>query len=132
VAETLEKAPQQQVEEMTRIRLTIKDTQITATFEENVTVKEFISLLPMTLALEDYNKTEKVSDLPKRLSTEGAPAGFDPSAGDITYYAPWGNLAVFYRDFGYSRGLVHLGRIESGIEILEKPGALDVTIERIE
>jgi len=117
---------------MTRIRLTIKDTQITATFEENVTVKEFISLLPMTLALEDYNKTEKVSDLPKRLSTEGAPAGFDPSAGDITYYAPWGNLAVFYRDFGYSRGLVHLGRIESGIEILEKPGALDVTIERIE
>jgi hypothetical protein len=31
--------------------------------------------------------------------------------GDITYYAPWGNLAIFYRDFGYSPGLVRLGHI---------------------
>jgi len=38
--------------------------------------------------------------------------------GDITYYAPWGNLAIFYRDFDYSRGLVRLGRIDSGIEAL--------------
>ncbi|MEH7502625.1 cyclophilin-like fold protein [Neobacillus drentensis] len=23
----------------------------------------------------------------------------DPSVGDFTYYSPWGNLAIFYRDF---------------------------------
>lgn len=86
----------------------------------------------MVLILEDYNSTEKVSDFPRRLSTEGAPEGFDPSVGDITYYAPWGNLAVFYRDFGYSRCLVRLGRMESGIEILKQHGPLRVTIERVE
>ena len=49
--------------------------------------------------------------------------------GDITYYAPWGNLAIFYKDFGYSRGLVILGKIDSGLEALIVPGSLRVTIE---
>lgn len=48
-----------------------------------------MGLLPLTLTLEDYASTEKISDLPKRLSTQGAPAGIDPSVGDVTYYAPW-------------------------------------------
>ncbi len=39
-----------------------------------------------------------------RLSTEGAPAGVDPDLGDLTYYARWGNLAIFYRDSGFSEG----------------------------
>ena len=60
-----------------------------------------------------------------------APAGVDPSVGDIAYYAPWGNLAIFYKDFGYSRGLIGLGRIDSGIEALRVPGSLKVTIERV-
>jgi hypothetical protein len=54
-------------------------------------------------------------------------------AGDITYYALWGNLAIFYRDFGYSNGLVILGRMDDdGIESLNAAGNLDVTIELIE
>ena len=124
------KTPPQQVEEMMKVRMTIEGAEIMATLDDNETTRDFISLLPMTLTLEDYNKTEKVSDLPKRLSIEDAPEGIDPSVGDITYYAPWGNLAVFYRDFGYSRGLVRLGRIESGIDVLKRPGPLTVTIER--
>lgn len=47
--------------------------------------------------------------LPARLSTAGAPEGIGPAVGDIAYYAPWGNLVLFYRDFGYSKGL---GRVE--------------------
>jgi hypothetical protein len=50
----------------------------------------------------------------------------------IAYYAPWGSLAVLYRDFGYSEGLVKLGRIDAGVEALRRPGPLPVTIERIE
>jgi hypothetical protein len=46
-----------------------------------------------------------------------------------TYYAPWGNLALFHKDFRYSEGLVRLGRIDSGIEALRRKGPLKVTIE---
>ena len=115
----------------TKIRLTVGDKVLTATLIDSKTSRDFISLLPLTLTLKDYAGTEKISDLPKRLSTEGAPSGIDPSVGDITYYAPWGNLAIFYKDFGYSSGLVILGKIDSGIEALNVPGSVRVTIELI-
>lgn len=67
---------------------------LTATLVDNATTRDFVSLLPLTLTLRDYAGTEKVSDLPSRLSTDGAPPGIDPTVGDITYYAPWGNLAI--------------------------------------
>jgi hypothetical protein len=111
-----------------KIRLKVGDTVLTATLIDSATTRDFISLLPLTLTLKDYAGTEKISDLPKRLSTEDAPSGSDPSVGDITYYAPWGNLAIFYRDFGYSSGLVILGKIDSGIEVLNVPGSVRVTI----
>jgi len=114
-----------------KIRLKVGDKVLTATLIDSKTTRDFISLLPLTLTLKDYAGTEKVSDLPKRLSTEGAPSGIDPSVGDITYYAPWGNLAIFYRDFGYSSGLVILGKIDSGIETFNMPGSLKATFELI-
>lgn len=64
----------------------------------------------------DYNGTEKIRDLPHKLSTHGAPDGFAPSAGDLTFYAPWGNRAVFYRDSLWSGSLVSLGRMLAGVE----------------
>lgn len=115
-----------------RIRMNVEGTLLTAALDDNATTRAFTSLLPLTLTLTDYEATEKISDLPKRLSTKGAPPGSDPSVGDICYYAPWGNLAVFYRDFGYSSGLVKLGTITSGIEVLEGPGPLKVNIQLIE
>jgi hypothetical protein len=114
-----------------KIRLKVVDKVLTATLIDSKTTQDFISLLPLTLTLKDYAGTEKVSDLPKKLSTEGAPSGSDPSIGDITYYAPWGNLAIFYRDFGYASGLVILGKIDSGIEAFVVPGSVKVTIELI-
>jgi hypothetical protein len=96
-----------------RIQIDVDGTRLTATLDDNATTRDFISLLPLTLTLEDYNGTEKISNRPKRLSTKDAPAGVDPSIGDITYYSPWGNLAIFYKDFRYSSGLVKLGRIDS-------------------
>lgn len=115
-----------------KIRMDVNGTPVTATLDESESTREFIALLPLTLTLEDYNATEKISDLPKRLSTKDAPEGVGPAVGDIAYYAPWGNLAIFYKDFAYSRGLVRLGRIDSRADVFERPGTLRVTIERIE
>ena len=102
-----------------KIRIDIIGASATATLDDTAAANDFASLLPLTLTLEDYNRTEKISDLPKKLSTQGAPAGVEPARGDIAYYAPWGNLAIFYKDFPYSRGLVKLGRIDSGIGMFE-------------
>jgi hypothetical protein len=114
-----------------KIRLTFDGKAVEATLLDNATAGDLLSLLSMTLTLEDYASTEKIGYPPRKLSTAGAPAGVDPTVGDIAYYAPWGNLAIFYKEFGYSRGLIGLGRFDSGIEALNVPGSLTVTIERV-
>jgi hypothetical protein len=115
-----------------KIQLDLDGTQAMATLDDSAATRDFVSLLPLTLTLADYNGTEKISDLPTKLSTKGAPAGVEPAAGDIAYYAPWGNLAIFYKDFSYSSGLVKLGQIHSNGHAFDRPGTLRVTIARIE
>jgi hypothetical protein len=112
-----------------KISIRTEHKVISATLADNPTSRDFVSLLPITLTLKDYAGTEKVGDLPRRLSTEGAPAGSDPSIGDIAYYSPWGNVAIFYRNFRYSHGLIKLGKIDAGIEALNVPESTKVTIE---
>jgi hypothetical protein len=48
----------------------------------------------------------------------------------IAYYAPWGNIAIYYKDFGYSAGLIKLATIDSGVEVFRRSGAFPVLIER--
>jgi hypothetical protein len=112
-----------------KIKITIGEKVVTAILYNNPASLDFASLLPLELNLEDYNKTEKISDLPKKLSTKEAPAGYKPLVGDITLYAPWGNLAIFYKDFSYSNGLISLGKITTGIEALSVSGPLKAKIE---
>lgn len=114
-----------------KIRMTIDGRAATATLYDNATARDFFSLLPMTLTLEDYASTEKIAYPPRKLSTQDAPAGIDPDVGDITYYAPWGNLALFYRDFAYSAGLIRIGRFDAHVEALGVRGNLKVTIEAL-
>ncbi|MGL5660532.1 MAG: cyclophilin-like fold protein [Aeromonas sp.] len=118
--------------ESMNIKMTIASQIITATLEENLSARDFFAMLPLTLPLEDYADTEKIAYLPRTLTTQGAPKGIDPDVGEIAYYAPWGNLAIFYRDFGYSIGLIKLGRIESGLTHLTTTPATSITIEAIE
>lgn len=111
------------------IRLIFSGHTLTAKLDDHPSARDFLAQLPLTLVLEDYAATEKIANLPRRLTVQSAPAGFKPSAGDITYYAPWGNLAIFHKDFRYSDGLISLGRLEFGSELLKVPGPLKVIIE---
>ena len=112
-----------------KLKITVGEKIVAATLYDNLTSSDFVALLPLTLTLEDYNGTEKICYLSRKLSTKDAPPGFDPSKGDITYYAPWGNLAIFYKDFSYSNGLISLGKITSSLEEFHKTGSLSVKIE---
>jgi len=114
---------------MYQVTITLDNAVITARLDNNPTVRDFIAQLPMTVKLEDYAATEKVTYLSNKLTTEGAPAGITPVVGDIAYYAPWGNIAMYYKDFAYSPGLIKLGEITSGIAQLKFSGARQATIE---
>lgn len=119
--------------EIPKLKVTVDDTELTATLLDNPTSRDLLTMLPLTLTFNDYNSTEKISYPPRSLSTEDAPTGYEPSAGDITVYAPWGNIAIFYKDFRYGDGLIPLGSFDSGIEMLaEINDDFTMTIEVME
>lgn len=87
---------------------------IFATLDSSPTTQDFIKQLPLSLKLSDYASSEKIATLPHKLSTQSASKGYAGKTGDLSYYAPWGNLAIFYKDSeaGYANGLIFLGKIE--------------------
>lgn len=117
--------------ETMKIRMTMAGKIITASLEESDSARDFFAMLPLTLPLEDYAETEKIAYLPGKLTTQDAPKGIDPNVGDICYYTPWGNLAIYYRDFGYSSGLIRLGRLASGLDALTAQPSGTLTIEAV-
>lgn len=116
-----------------KIRITVDgDIVATGTLDHNESARDFAALLPLDLLLKDYASTEKIADLPSRLSMTGAPEAYTPSVGDISFYAPWGNLAIFYEDGRLSRGLVRVGRLDAGIDVLRRVGLLAVKVDLAE
>src|SRR5690606_10007527 len=63
-----------------QIRVIVEGQTLTATLDDTDVARDFASLLPLELTLSDYNATEKVGDLPRKLSTDGAPRSYRPSA----------------------------------------------------
>jgi hypothetical protein len=43
-----------------KIRISMNGNEITATLVDNATSRDFVSLLPLKLKLEDYGETEKI------------------------------------------------------------------------
>lgn len=78
-----------------KLKITIRDKTATAILYDNPTSRDFSAILPVTVKMDDYSNTEKIFYPSRKLSVKDAPAGFDRSIGDITLYAPWGNIALF-------------------------------------
>ena len=98
--------------------------------EDNPTVRDFLSMLPLTLTLEEFNGREKIAYLPRELAHEGSP-GSDPEDGDLIYYIPWGNIGFYYNTagIGYSDQTIHLGTYNTSLDLLEQLEGRDVTVE---
>jgi NAD(P)-dependent dehydrogenase (short-subunit alcohol dehydrogenase family) len=76
----------------TRVRFTVGDAEIIVRIADNPTSRDFVSMLPLTLEFDDFNAMEKISYLPRELTTEGS-TGRAPANGDLIYFVPWGTSA---------------------------------------
>ncbi|MFE3906015.1 cyclophilin-like fold protein [Streptomyces sp. NPDC059153] len=72
-----------------RIQLTLDGHPVRATLNDSPAARYFAALLPLSLGLEDFHRTERVADLPRNLDTSGAPDAPTPQAGDLAHYATW-------------------------------------------
>lgn len=112
------------------VNIKVGDRTITATMEDNVAARDFLARLPLEVALRDYANTEKIFYPSPALTIQGTPRGCTPTPGDITIYAPWGNVAIFYKNFPGNNDLIKIGRIDgSGIDAFSIAGDVKVRFE---
>ncbi|MCC9620313.1 cyclophilin [Thalassospira sp. MA62] len=112
-----------------QIRVVLENETLNATLDDTAVARDFASLMPFEVTLSDYHSTEKVADLPRKLDISGAPKAYEPKAGDITHFAPWGNIAIFYRGFSKSSGLVRLGQFDGSIDALKSSAPFKARFE---
>jgi hypothetical protein len=81
------------------IRITINGKAIQARWVDSATTGDFLALLPLTLRMNDLFKREKFGSLPRAISTAGK-ATRQYALGEIAYWPPGPDFAVFYRHDG--------------------------------
>jgi hypothetical protein len=113
------------------LRCRFADQDFSYSLIDNATTRDLISLLPLSLTIEDFSSNEKIAHLPRRLD-EGGLADFDDEApGDLCYFRGWGNLAFFHADYTYRGDLIRLGRIEGPIAPLLVRGTHTLRLDLI-
>ena len=114
-----------------KIRMTFSGFEMIGTLYDNASARDFFSLLPLDLTIEDYGGNEKIAYLPRKLSIEGHGPFANEQPGDIGYWSPWGNLALYHGSYRYDPGLVRLGRWDSDFTPLLTRGVFPLRIEAV-
>lgn len=112
-----------------RISFAFHGHQIAATLEANPAARELLTMLPLDLAIEDYSTNEKIAYLPQKLTDRSAEPFAAEAPGDLCYYAPWGNLVLYYDRYRYAPGLIRLGRLHDWAAPLKTRGRHALRVE---
>jgi len=114
-----------------KIKLTIDNKTLTATFADNGTARDFASLLPLTLTMNDLFGREKFGHLPRAISDKGKRT-HTYEIGDIAYWSPGPDVAIYYHHDGEQipdPGIIVIGKIDSGVAPLNVRGSVKVAME---
>jgi hypothetical protein len=117
-----------------KISLTVNDRRVTAKLADSEVAREFASFLPLTLNMSDLFGREKFAQLPRPLSAAGKHT-YHYSLGEIAYWPPGPDVALFYRHDGEAipdPGIIKIGRVTSDIDALNVRGPVTVRFELLD
>ncbi len=129
VIEKEETTQSQSTAEETAMQVQVEANGNTIVFELNDSqaAQELYNQLPLTVQVENYSSDEKIFYPPEELDVSETPLA-NGVVGTLAYYAPWGDVVMFYGDFGSASGLYELGHAVSGSEFIETmSGTIEIT-----
>lgn len=95
----------------TKLNITINGANFTATLENNDTVKELVSRLPLDLTMNELNSNEKYYYFDEALPSNSSRVE-NIEAGDIRLYGD-NCLVIFYESFSTSYSYTRIGKIDN-------------------
>ena len=114
-----------------RIRMTFNGRTMTGTLYDNPSARDFVSMLPLDLTIEDFSSNEKIAHLPRKLDEDGSGPFDNEQPGDLCYFVAVGQSRLLLRRAtAYPGDLIRLGRIDGGYEPLLVRGEFPLRIER--
>lgn len=93
--------------------------EIVYELNDSYAAKALYAQLPLSLEVENYGRNEKIFYPPEKLDTSDTPLAA-AGKGTLAYYAPWGNVVMFYDRYEAGDGLFTLGEVISGENNIEK------------
>jgi hypothetical protein len=117
-----------------KIIIKVGDKAVTATLIDSKTTQDFVSLLPLTLTMNDLFGREKFARLPRAISEEGERTK-TYEVGDIIYWSPGPDVAIYYRHDEQpipDPGIIAIGKIDARVGPFNVPGSVKATVEPIE
>lgn len=117
----IEKNNSNETGNITNMQISVTANGSTTVFQLNNSqaARELYNQLPLTIEVENYSNNEKIFYPPKKLNTKNTPQTTH-KAGSLAYYAPWGDVVMFYDSFGSASGLYTIGHAISGAEHIER------------
>jgi len=110
----------------TKMKIKIGSKNFTATLLNNESAKAFMELVPLTIAMIEFNGNEKYYDLPNSLPGNSS----NPKSiktGDLMLYGSK-TLVLFYKSFSTSYSYTKLGFIDDTTGLAEALGAENITV----
>jgi hypothetical protein len=116
-------------EDQMTIKISVKVNGNTMVFELNNSpaARDLYAQLPLSITVENYGDNEKIFYPPEKLNTTDTPPAAGGRTGTLAYYAPWGDVVMFYNGFRSTPGLYELGHVTSGSEYMaEMSGTIQI------
>ena len=112
-----------------KVKITAGGHTLKAAFMDNATARALIDKFPLTVPMADLYSREMCYRFPNPLpANEAGTSGYE--IGDIAYWTPRHSLIIMYEQNGERiSNLQKIGRIESGVEIFNLTGDIEVTFE---
>ncbi len=111
-----------------QIRVEANDSTIVFLLNDSQAAKDLYKQLPLSIEVENFSSNEKIFYPPEELNISGAPLA-EGGAGTLAYYAPWGDVVMFYGSFSSNGSLFELGEAVSGSEqISGLTGTIEISV----
>jgi hypothetical protein len=114
------------------VHITVAEHTITAHLADNPTAHDLTEQLPLTLTFRDFNRVEKVAELPRPSPWTASPPATTPISATSATTPPLAASPSTTATVGYWDGIVRIGRLtDRDIELIQRqPDGFQVTIEQ--
>ena len=117
--------------QLSAMQIRITSQRHTALFQLYATAaaKELHDQLPLKLQLSNFADVQWMFYPPQKLPVKADEAYHDGKKGELSYYAPWGDVFMLYKDFHAGDEMHRLGINLSGVDQIAKMSG-DAVIEK--